>query len=315
MTYKYLFGPVPSRRLGLSLGVDLVPHKTCSLDCIYCECGETTNLTLERKEYVSTEELKAELNHYFKNQYEKNPPKYFTFSGSGEPTLGSNLGDIVNFIKSKNLNSKICLLTNSTLLWNEKVRSELKEIDLVVPSLDAVLEETYQKINRPAKNLPIEKIIEGLIEFQKEFKGQIFLEIFIIPGLNTSKKELTRFKKVIEQINPDKVQLNSLDRPGVLENLQKAPKITLEKIIDFWNLENVEIVSRYEVQQKTLTRDLNELKNQILQIISRRPCTIQDLADSLASRRVEIMKMIDILSNENKIESQIMDRGVFYSVK
>ena len=165
--YKYLFGPVPSRRLGISLGVDLVPRKVCSLDCVYCEVGKTTRRTLQRKEYIPVNKVKEELIDYFKN----NPaPDYITFSGSGEPTLNICFGEILHFIKQKKPDIPVAVLTNGTLLNDKNVREALLDADIVMPSLDAATEYVFQKINRPPKSLTIEKHINGLIDFRKDFE-------------------------------------------------------------------------------------------------------------------------------------------------
>ena len=157
--YNYLFGPVPSRRLGISLGVDLVPHKTCSLNCIYCECGRTTNLTIERKAYVPTETVLAELKTFLEPK-----PKldYITFSGAGEPTLHSGIGEIVKFLKTNFPNYKIALLTNGTLFYQPELIKEVKSIDLILPSLDAASDLVFRKLNRPFPKLHIETMIEEL---------------------------------------------------------------------------------------------------------------------------------------------------------
>ena len=179
--YKYLFGPVPSRRLGMSLGVDLVPRKICSLDCVYCEVGKTTKLTLERKEYILYDKVTDELTHYFEN----NPdPDYITFSGSGEPTLNLRIGDVLNFIKQNKPKIPIAVLTNGTLLFKPEVREEIKNADVVLPSLDAATNLIFHKINRPVPEFDIKRYIQGLIDFRKEFKGKIWLEIFILPEDN-----------------------------------------------------------------------------------------------------------------------------------
>ena len=168
--YKYLFGPVPSRRLGMSLGVDLVPHKVCSLDCVYCECGPTTKLTVERKEYILYEKVTKELEHYFKH----NPdPDYITFSGSGEPTLNLRIGDVLKFIKQKKPNIPVAVLTNGTLLSQKQVREELLDADIVLPSLDAALNASFSKINRPNREINIEEYIKRIRDFRNKFKGKI----------------------------------------------------------------------------------------------------------------------------------------------
>jgi wyosine [tRNA(Phe)-imidazoG37] synthetase (radical SAM superfamily) len=164
--YSHIFGPVPSRRLGISLGVDLVPIKTCTLNCIYCECGQTTDLTLERKEYIPFETVKKELFHYLTH----NPkPDYITFSGSGEPVLNSRIGDVMHFIKAQSLDIPVAVLTNGTLLFQKHVRDDIKDAMVVMPSLDAVTEKIFRKINRPSPQLKVNTIIDVLIQFRKEY--------------------------------------------------------------------------------------------------------------------------------------------------
>ncbi len=315
MNYKHLFGPVASRRLGFSLGIDLVPFKTCSLDCIYCECGATTCLTTIREDFINTDDLKKEIDYFIKNDCKDNKyPDYFTFSGAGEPTLASNFGEIVAFIKGYNIPSKVALLTNSTLLFNVEVRKELSQLDLIVPSLDAVLEDSFKKINRPTIDLKLDKIIDGLISLRKEFYGQIYLEIFIIPGVNSSKKELEKFKKIILKINPDEIQLNSLDRPGALPGIVKAPRNLLESIKENWNLENVKIISTYPEIKEKLDISSKKLTNYILNTISRRPCTVQDIIQITGKEKNDVILSLDLLLEQKKIKLDLQERGAFYSV-
>ena len=246
--YNYLFGPVPSRRLGMSLGVDLVPKKVCSLDCVYCEVGKTTERSIDRKEYINSDCIKDELKHYF----EHNPaPDYITITASGEPTLNLYLGEIIDFIKEAKPNMSIAVITNGTLLYDKKVRESLMKADLLLPSLDAATPAVFNKINRPAKGLTIESCIQGLISLGKEFKGIIWLEIFILPGYNDSETELNELKKAILQINPDSVQLNTLDRPGTVPNLRGATRDELQKIVDFWQMDKVEIIAKVKHTDKT----------------------------------------------------------------
>ncbi|MDA3791419.1 MAG: radical SAM protein [Desulfobacula sp.] len=309
--YKYLFGPVPSRRLGMSLGVDLVPRKVCSLDCVYCEVGKTTKLTLERKEYILYDKIIEELTHYFKN----NPdPDYITFSGSGEPTLNSRIGDVLKFIKQKKPAIPIAVLTNGTLLFDAKVREEIKEADVVLPSLDAATNSVFHKINRPAPELDIDKYIQGLIDFRKEFKGKIWLEIFILPEYNLEEAELKELEQKIAKINPDSIQLNTLDRPGVVDNLHSASRKELEKIKDLWNFKKVEIISA-AAQRKNIPSYRSDAETAILETISRRPCTIEDLMKILGIHINEINKYLAVLEEEKKIETIIQERGLFYQIR
>ncbi|MBZ4687427.1 MAG: Radical domain protein [Clostridiales bacterium] len=238
MNRKYLYGPVSSRRLGRSLGVNIMPHKTCSLDCIYCECGKTTNLTLERKEYTPTAEIINELAAYLK---EKPQLDYITFSGSGEPTMHSGIGEIISFLKENFPQYKVAVLTNSTLLNDPQVREDIKNADLIVPSLDGVSKEVFHKIDRPHENVSIEEIVSGIRKLKEISSGDIWLEIFIVPGVNDTPEELKLFKEILEKINVTKVQLNSLDRPGIVDWLKPADKEHLKKIAAY--LGNVEIVN------------------------------------------------------------------------
>ncbi len=309
--YKYLFGPVPSRRLGMSLGVDLVPKKVCSLDCVYCEVGKTTKLTLDRKEYVKSDKIKEELFHYFKN----NPdPDYITFSGSGEPTLNLFIGDILQFIKLNKPNIPVAVLTNGTLFYDENVRAAILNADVVLPSLDAATEEVFKKINRPAKDLSFDKYINGLIDIRKEFKGKIWLEIFILPNYNDTENELTAIKNMILRINSDSVQLNTLDRPGTVQNIRGATRDELQRIVDFWNLDHVEIIAA-SPERKNILSYRNDKETAIIETIERRPCTLDDLTKILGLHINEINKYLDVLEAENKIETVTQERGVFYQKK
>ncbi len=308
--YKHLFGPVPSRRLGMSLGVDLVPKKVCSLNCVYCEVGRTTTLTIDRKEYIKYSEVMEELTNYFNN----NPdPDYITFSGYGEPTLNIRIGDIIQFIKQNKPDIPIAILTNGTLLYDKKVREELMDADVVLPSLDAATEKVFLKINRPPKTLTLDKYIQGLITFSKEFRGKIWLEIFILPEYNDDEKELIALKKAIVKINPDSVQLNTLDRPGTKDNLRSATKEELQKIIDFWKLDNVEIISA-PLERKDIQSYRKDAETAIIETIARRPCTLDDLSKILGLHINEINKYLDVLEAENKIEVVKLKRGIFYQI-
>lgn len=309
MIYKTLFGPVPSRRLGVSLGIDLVPYKFCSMDCVYCECGPTTDLLFERSEYVKVDIVKRELEDFFKKgKY----PDYCTFSGSGEPTLNSKIGEVVKFL-SENYDVNIALLTNSTFMYDERLREELKDLDLILPSLDAVSPEVLKRVNRPHPLVNIDKIIEGLKNFREETDVKMHLEVFILEGVNDFEDELKKLKNAIIYINPHKVQLNTLDRPGSVSDLKPATKKRLFEIINFWNLKNVEIISRFKSRREipSYSEDVEDL---IFNTLKRRPSTIEDLISITGLNVSEINKYLDILEEEGKIKSETGERGVFFKV-
>ncbi len=309
--YKHLFGPVPSRRLGMSLGVDLVPHKVCTLNCIYCECGASTNLTTERKEYVSYYEIIKELNDFFS---ENEKPDYITFSGAGEPTLNINIGKVIDYIKNNYPEVPIAVLTNGSLFNDKKVRQELLKADLILPSLDASTEKAFKKIDRPSKKLNIEEYIQGLINFRNEFNGTIWLEIMILPGINDDLENLEGLKDAILKINPDKIQLNTLDRPGVIDKIRAANRLELQIIIDLWNIENIDIIAS-SARKKDKHGFRKDTENAILETISRRPCTLEDLESMLGIHVHEINKYLDILDQEGRIETYRQERGIFYRLK
>jgi wyosine [tRNA(Phe)-imidazoG37] synthetase (radical SAM superfamily) len=310
MQYHYLFGPVPSRRLGISLGVDLVPMKTCTLNCIYCECGKTSHLTLERKEYVSFEAVKKELNHYLANHAR---PDYITFSGSGEPTLNSKIGDVIRFLKDRVPDVPVAVLTNSTLFFQKQVRSDIKNAEVVIPSLDAATEKIFNKINRPSPHVNVDKIIDGLIRFRKEYDGKIWLEVFIIPGMNDTVAELNALKLVIGKINPDQVHLNTLDRPGSVSTIRAATRDELEHVLDVFQMENAAIVAD-PPEHEALFAYRKDTADAILGTIARRPCTSKDLSEILGLQVNEVDTYLKSLEAEKKITTIKQKRGLFYQL-
>lgn len=309
--YKYLFGPVPSRRLGMSLGIDLIPKKVCTLNCVYCEVGKTTKLTTDRLEYIKYDKVIAELKHFMSNK-----PKidYITFSGSGEPTLNSRIGDVLNFVKKNYPEIKTAVLTNGTLLYKKKLREELQKADVILPSLDAAGQSEFEKINRPHSNLLLQDYIQGLADLRKEYKGKIWLEIFLLKDYNDSKKELDLLKNAVLKINPDLVQLNTLDRPGTVEGLLPLSRKELQEITDYWELPNVEIIAA--VEGRTAVESYSEdVESAILETIARRPCTLDDLHSFLGIHVNVINKYLGVLKAKNKIETVQLERGVFYELK
>ncbi|MDY0174403.1 MAG: radical SAM protein [Bacteroidales bacterium] len=308
--YKHLFGPVPSRRLGMSLGVDMVPKKVCSLDCIYCEVGKTTSLTAERAEYVPAHEIIAELEDFFKIHPD---PEVITFSGYGEPTLNSAIGQVIDFIKSIRPHLPLALLTNGTLLFDKQVRKEILKVDYILPSLDAATEEVFQKINRPDSSLDLQAYIKALAHFRKDFAGQMWLEVFVVPGYNDTTQELDLLKEAILEINPHKVQLNTLDRPGTEGGIRSATCKELESIREYWDLPHLEIVSA--VDRKTSGAYREDVENVIKETLVRRPCTLDDLSLITGLHVNEINKYLDVMEAEGIVQTERQDRGLFYKMR
>jgi wyosine [tRNA(Phe)-imidazoG37] synthetase (radical SAM superfamily) len=309
--YKHLFGPVPSRRLGMSLGIDLIPHKICSLNCVYCECGVTTSLTGERKECVPVEEVYSELNDFFLN----NPdPDYLTFSGAGEPTLHSHIGEVIAFLKNLRPGIPVAVLTNGTLFGDPEVRKELMQANLVLPSLDAATDLALRRINRPQRSLKSADYVEGLVLFSREFKGEIWLEILILPGYNDGEENLIALKKAIQAINPGRIQLNTLDRPGTIEGLLPARMSQLQEIASFFEVSNVEIIAPPEKRRK-IKSYRTDMESAILETITRRPCTLADLEKILGLHSNEINKYLGVLEDAGKVVTVEQERGTFYQVR
>jgi len=225
---KYIYGPVKSRRIGLSLGLTLTPSKACSFNCVYCQLGPTRETTLERKEYIPIQEILEELKSWLANNNQKIAElNFITLSGSGEPTLNSGLGALIREIK-KITHVAVAVITNSSLLKEPDVRSQLQQADLVVPSLDAVTQSVFEKVDRPHPGIKIEEIIDALITFRKEFRGKIWLEVMLASGINDDLRQIKKLKEAIDKINPDKIQVNSPVRttaePGIVPVEQKKLK-------------------------------------------------------------------------------------------
>lgn len=316
MKYKHLFGPVISRRLGISLGVDVVPYKYCSMDCVYCEVGKTTNLLNEPQELVNLEEVIKELDEYISNNPKLN---YITFSGAGEPLLYSKIGELINYIKAKYPQYKLALITNSSHISRPDIQDELLKLDMIMPSLDSVNQDIFESINRPHPSIKIADIIANLIEFNKNFTGEMWLEIFFIPDLNDLAPELEAMRDVIIKINPERVQLNALDRPGTEPWVIQEDFNKLEEIKAFFEAGipssiMVEVIKKVNQELYDNNPDSIETEDKIISTITRRPCTAQDLSQMLNVHINAINKVLHKLIEKKKIEGIHQDRGIFYKI-
>ena len=303
---KYVFGPVPSRRLGRSLGIDLVPYKTCTFDCIYCDLGRTTRKTLSRQSYISPEEIQEELDLCLSVLERK--PDYITLSGSGEPTLNSSMREIIQRIKEAT-STPVAVFTNSSLLSLDEVRRNLLEADVVLPSLDAITPALFEYMNRPHASLSIGGIISGLIQFRKQYRGQIWLEILFCRGVNDGKEEIEKFKGVMKRIQPDRVQLNTPVRPPAEEFAFPLTLVQLEEIKERLG-EKVEIISEFAAP---LGEELNSVKDtEILNLIKRRPCTAEDISKALGLRIDQVVKRLDDLTKTGIIRYRMYEHSFYF---
>ena len=301
---KHIFGPVPSRRLGRSLGVDLVPYKTCTYDCIYCQLGKTDNKTPERKEWVPLAEVLGQIRENLKHQ-----PDYITLSGSGEPTLYSKLGQLLRGIKQMT-DIPVAVLTNGSLLWQPQVRSELQQADLVMPSLDAGSIQKFRYVNRPCDGIEFEKMVQGLIQFREEYSGKYWLEVLIMAGITTPESEIRKMAEYIKQIRPDRVLVNTVARPPVEEYAEPVPERQL-KALALQLSENAEVIADYTgVHQK---KEFTAQRSDVLEMLHRRPCTVEDISSGLEIHRNEAVKYIEELLHRGLIKKRIQNRQTYYA--
>jgi wyosine [tRNA(Phe)-imidazoG37] synthetase (radical SAM superfamily) len=304
---KYVYGPVPSRRLGFSLGVDIVPYKTCTLDCIYCQLGRTTCKTIERKPYVSKSDIFREIQETLQSNHNVD---FITFSGSGEPTLNSEIGILVNKIK-KMTSIPVAVLTNATLFFMKDVQKDLLEADVVLPSLDAASKDVFKKINRPHDLLIIDSVVDGLKEFRRIYKGKIWLEIMVIKGYNDDSKELLQIKKALSEIQPDKVHLNTVIRPPSEKYASPLNLDEMRAARDFLG-EGCEIIAEFQGKGDVETRDI---KDAILEMTKRRPVTITDIANLFGFSEANAAKMMEELNVKGLIREIRYKERKYYSFK
>jgi wyosine [tRNA(Phe)-imidazoG37] synthetase (radical SAM superfamily) len=292
--HRCTYGPVPSRRLGLSLGVDIVPMKVCTLDCIYCQLGRTTEKSTTRRDFMDLAAVLAEIGARVEHGLQAD---YITIGGSGEPTLNSRLGDLVDGIH-RLTDIPVAILTNGTLLYRPDVRADCAKADLVVPSLDAGDEQVFEALNRPAADISIEKLVSGLSSFRDEFAGAIWLEVFIVPGVNSGPGQIAKIKELLGKIRPDRVQLNTAIRPPAEKSVEAADGETLAAIARQIG-GNCELIA--EAPVGCCDRRREKVEADVLSMLKRRPCAIQDLCTGLGMVANEVVKEVADLQSRGLI--------------
>ena len=307
MQNKYTYGPVPSRRLGFSLGIDLIPFKNCSFDCIYCQLGKTTNRTIERREYLPTEEILKGVKEILKKG---DHIDYLTFSGSGEPTLHSRIGYLITELK-KMTKIPVAVLTNGSLLYMADVQKELFDADVVLPTLCATTLEIFKKINRPIPDITIEKVIRGLISFRKIYKGKIWLEIMLIKDINDTQQDINKLKEVVEKIAPDRIHLNTVVRPPSEKYALPLSTKELQKVKKILG-NDAEIIARTKTKREPA--HIIDIEKTIFDIIKRRPVTLDDICSVTGLHRNELIKYLDQLRRDNKIKLTEHNTRNYYEI-
>ncbi len=303
---NFLYGPVPSRRLGRSLGIDVVPYKTCTYDCIYCHLGRTTVKTLERKEYAPFSQIVDEL---ARKRDLLDAADYITIAGSGEPTLYSRLGELIAAIKEKS-RTPIAVITNGSLLWDTAVQTELKNADLVIPSLDAGDAGLFQHVNRPHSAISFELMVKGLVEFRTVFKNKVWLEVLLVGGSTGIMTEVKKIAKIISDIRPDKVQVNTVVRPPSEDFAYMVPPAQLKKLAALLG-KNAEVIAGFSPAGKQHL--LSGTQEDILVLLRRRPCTLSDIVGGLGINWNLAVKQIDHLLASGRISAAPRHNRTFYS--
>jgi wyosine [tRNA(Phe)-imidazoG37] synthetase (radical SAM superfamily) len=292
----FVFGPVPSRRLGFSLGVDIIPHKYCNFDCIYCQIGKTTHKNATRKMFFEVEEVVKEIINTI--QYTEKVD-FVTFSGSGEPTLNENLGAMIKEVK-KSVNTPIAVITNSSSLW----------IDVVLPSLDAASNEVFKSINRPQANLELTLIIEGIRSFKKNYKGRIWLEIMLIKGMNDTPDELQKLRFIANDLKVDKIHLNTVTRPPSENNAGPLNREELEKIRDFFG-NQCEIISPFK--RNNIHKEREGWTRTLVDILKRRSLTIQDIIGITGASSFRIKEELDKMVKKGSVKAYRLGNDIYYT--
>ncbi len=304
---KHLFGPVFSRRLGLSQGIDLLPPKTCNYNCIYCEINMAPQMACERDEHVNTGVIIAEIDTLLEDEERVRDIDVFTITASGEPTLHTGIGEIIRHIKEKT-DKPVAILTNGSQLHLREVRDGLSQADIVIPSLDCARPESFRKVNRPAKCVvDLETIIQGIARFSREFKGEVWLEVLLVASINDTREDIAALKGAIKRINPTRVQLNTVARPPYETFARSLTSERLARIRQEIKKEydgDVDILAGSRETEKTdkgKGRDdlsggisLDRAEDEITEMVRRRPCTGLDVAATL---KIEIERAVEILEN------------------
>ena len=291
----YLFGPVLSRRLGLSMGVDLLQYKTCNLDCIYCELGRTACLTLCRDRFVPREGVMREI------EWRRDEPfDYLTFAGSGEPTLSQDLGEVVSRAKQI-VDSPVAVITNSTLLTSPAVRKEVAAADVVLPSLDAASQESFMAINRPARGLFAEEMIQGLKDFRREYSGEIWLEVMLVEGINDHEAE--RIARAAEAIDPDRIHLNTVVRTPA-EPVEPLSQEEMHRMLEIFP--GAELIPDWD------WRVPGPIKDRILRLLSQRELTLEEIGLHLDLAGNDAIKYCKILEKEGSISRKLYQGHLYF---
>jgi len=307
MDYHYLFGPVPSRRFGRSLGIDLVPDKTCSYDCVFCEVGRTRLSTCERAEYVPAGAVVAEFQQWLASD---GSADVITLAGSGEPTLHLHFGDIIDAVKAS-CDIPVVLLTNGSLFHRPDVRAAAAKADIVKGSLSAWDPASFQRVNRPAPGATLELLVGGLSQFRKEFSGKLWLEVFLLKGINDDPADVAKIAALAERVAPDVIQLNTVVRPPAEDSAQALSRSDLELLAPLFS-PPAEIIARILAGASRQSEHTVTARH-VLAMLTRRPCTVQDIADAFGLSAEGARELTQALLRGQSVTPVERADGVYFS--
>jgi wyosine [tRNA(Phe)-imidazoG37] synthetase (radical SAM superfamily) len=307
---RCVYGPVPSRRLGRSLGIDLVPYKTCSYDCIYCQLGRTTNKTTELAEYVPLDGVYEELAEKLRLDPE---PNYISLAGSGEPTLHSRIGELIAGIK-RMTPIPVAVLTNGSLLWMPEVRAALAEADLAIPSLDAGNQQTFERVNRSHPDISFEEMTAGLAAFGETFGGETWLEVFALAGITDAPGEMAAIAAIANRLRPARVQLNTATRPPAEDYVAAVPPERLEGLRSFFDVP-CEVVAEHRAAGPAVSPATSNARREVAALLERRPCTVEGIAAGLGMAPNEVIKHLNALVAAGVVRCERRGGDTYYEVR
>lgn len=305
---KLVFGPVPSRRLGRSLGVDLIPFKTCTLDCVYCQIGKTPATTVKRDVYAPAAEVIEQVSRALERGAR---PDVITISGSGEPTLHLEIGDIIRGIKSLT-ETPVAVLTNGTLLFLPEVRQALFNADIVAPDLDAGSAAIMNAINRPHPSLDFGRVVEGLEAFAAGFGGRLLLEVFLVEGINDNLEEVKKTAAIAGRIKSAGVQLNTVSRPTAEPSARGVDPHKMSELARLFD-PPAEVIADFKSRRDEAAAAGCSL-DEVLEMLARRPCTIEDVASGLGISPGLARKLVSDLLAAKKITEQRQGERPYFTI-
>lgn len=305
---EFVFGPVPSRRLGFSLGVDIIPRKHCTFDCIYCQVGKTTAKDVERRSFVDPDLVVKQV---IERVAKGGRIDFVSLSGSGEPTLNADIGGIIAALKRR-ISIPLAVITNGSLLFLEDVRRDLSSADVVLPSLDAASDEVFERINRPHPSLSLSRIVEGLKAFASEYRGKVWLELMLIKNINDASQEVEMLRQIVRNIPADKIHLNTVARPPLEETAMGLERAEMESIARRFGT-GCEVIGSFKGPVATASG--KEWEESLVDTVKRRSLSAEDVVRTTGLSLSEAKERLDRLMRAHKLKATRFGGKLFYTAE